>query len=114
MLSLAMLVVAGLATSHSDPSPCSTVEARLQVAPGAVKKGHVLFHHCLTWHGSPPNHSERGRPGIAVHYMPGWTRYEKEPGREHLVEHHITVKPGEVLKGDFFPTVMENGTILKP
>ena len=41
MLSLAMLVVAGLATSQSDPSPCSTVEARLQVAPGAVKKGHV-------------------------------------------------------------------------
>ena len=34
---------------------------------------------------------------VAVHYMPGWTRYEKEPGKNHLVEHHITVKPGEVL-----------------
>jgi hypothetical protein len=40
--------------------------------------------------------------------MPGWTRYEPK-GAGHLVEHNITVKPGEVLQGDHFPTVMEEG-----
>jgi ectoine hydroxylase-related dioxygenase (phytanoyl-CoA dioxygenase family) len=76
--------------------------------PIEVKAGCVAFHHCLTWHGAPVNRSERSRPAIAVHYMPGWTRYEPR-GAGHLVEHHITVKPGEPLVGDHFPTVMENG-----
>ena len=30
-------------------------------------------------------------------------------GGQHLVEHHIHVAPGEVLTGDHFPTVYENG-----
>jgi len=77
--------------------------------PMPVKKGHVGLHHCLTWHGSPPNRSERGRPGIAVHYMPGYTRYEKDPGKTHIVEHNIEVQPGEILKGKHFPTVWEHG-----
>lgn len=41
MLSLAAVLAAGLATSQSNPSPCSVVDARLQVAPAAVKKGQV-------------------------------------------------------------------------
>ncbi|MDX1931477.1 MAG: phytanoyl-CoA dioxygenase family protein [Capsulimonadales bacterium] len=78
-----------------------------------VPAGSVVFHHCLTWHGAPPNRSERNRPAIAVHYMPGWTRYEPS-GRSHLVEYHIQVKPGETLVGDHFPTVMENGVLRQP
>lgn len=84
--------------------------AKIELIPCPVKKGEVMFHHCLTWHGSPPNRSERGRPGIAVHYMPGYTRYVPE-GRTHLVEHNIEVAPGEVLKGKHFPTVWENGPL---
>ncbi len=83
----------------------------IEIVPVPVKKGEVMFHHCLTWHGTPPNRSERGRPAIAVHYMPGYTRYEPTE-RGHLVEHNITVKPGEVLQGAYFPTVVEKGSIL--
>ncbi len=82
----------------------------IEVTPCEVKKGEVMFHHCLTWHGSPPNPSERGRPGIAVHFMPGWTRYE--PSGAHLVEHRVEVKPGEILQGRFFPTVWEKGQVV--
>jgi ectoine hydroxylase-related dioxygenase (phytanoyl-CoA dioxygenase family) len=78
--------------------------------PCPVKKGQVMFHHCLTWHGSPPNRSERARPAIAVHYMPGYTRYEPE-GRTHLVEKHVHVQPGEELTGDHFPTVWNGGPV---
>ena len=81
--------------------------------PIEVKAGCVAFHHCLTWHGAPVNLTERPRPAIAVHYMPGWTRYEPRDTR-HLVEHHITVRPGEVLVGEHFPTVLENGVLQTP
>jgi phytanoyl-CoA hydroxylase len=74
-----------------------------------VRKGQVMFHHCLTWHGSPRNRSERGRPAIAVHYMPGYTRYE--PNRTHVMERRVTVQPGEVLQGEHFPTVWNNGPV---
>lgn len=84
--------------------------ARLDIVPCEVPKGHVMFHHCLTWHGSPSNTSEKGRPAIAVHYMPGYTRYEPN-GSTHLVEKRVTVKPGEVLQGDHFPTVWDNGPV---
>lgn len=84
-------------------------DAKIEIVPCPIKKGEVMFHHCLTWHGSPPNKSDRGRPAIAVHYMPGYTRYEKDPGRTHLVEHNVEVQPGEILKGKHFPTVWEGG-----
>ena len=91
----------------NDPAllpPGETVE----IVPCPVKAGGVVFHHCLMWHGAPPNRSERPRPAIAVHYMPGHTRYEPTP-KGHLVEHNISVAPGEILTGEHFPTVLENG-----
>ncbi len=85
---------------------------KIEKIPCPVRKGHVMFHHCLTWHGSPPNHSDRGRPAIAVHYMPGYTRYE--PIGTHLVEHRVQVKPGEILQGEYFPTVWDHGPVPVP
>ena len=82
----------------------------VELVPCPVRKGHVMFHHCLTWHGSPPNRSERGRPAIAVHYMPGYTRFE--PGeRTHVMERRVEVAPGEELRGAHFPTVWEDGPV---
>lgn len=83
-----------------DPVPCE------------VRAGEVMFHHCLTWHCSPTNTSERGRPAIAVHYMPGYTRYV--PSGAHLVEHRVSVKPGEILEGEYFPTVWDHGPVSAP
>lgn len=95
-----------------DPTPDFSLLpecARIEKVPCEVKKGHVMFHHCLTWHGSPCNNSERGRPAIAVHYMPGYTRYEPQHG--HVMERRVEVKPGEVLQGEYFPTVWDNGPV---
>lgn len=92
-----------------DPSFVPEGET-VEVVPVPVKAGSVVFHHCLTWHGAPPNGSDRSRPAIAVHYMPGHVRYTPE-GNHHLVEDHITVAPGEILKGEYFPTVLEEGRL---
>jgi phytanoyl-CoA hydroxylase len=88
-----------------DPAFVPDGEA-VEVVPCPVKAGEVMFHHCMTWHGAPPNRSSRGRPAIAVHYMPGYTRYVPKAG--HAVEHLIEVAPGEILKGHHFPTVFED------
>lgn len=99
-----------IGTNREDFSPAPDLSLlpegiQIQMVPMPVKKGHAGLHHCLTWHGSPDNRSDRGRPAIAVHYMPGYTRYEKDPGKTHLVEHTIEVEPGEILQGSHFPTV---------
>ncbi|HEY0829057.1 MAG TPA: phytanoyl-CoA dioxygenase family protein, partial [Bacilli bacterium] len=79
--------------------------AKVESVPFEIKKGQVGYHHCLTWHGSPHNKSGRKRRAIAVHYMPGHTRYE--PTGSHPMESHISVKPGEIIVGDGFPLVYQ-------
>ena len=86
------------------------VEAKAE--PLIVNKGCIAFHHCMTWHGSPPNQSDRPRRAIAVHYMPGYTIYVK--GRGHPCEKHVTVQSGETLQGEKFPVVYEKAKVLQP
>jgi len=68
-----------------------------------VKKGHVHFHHSLTWHGSGTNHSSRPRRAIAIHFMTERTTFDASGG--HVMKPFITVQDGEMLQGDKFPQV---------
>ncbi len=68
-----------------------------------VERGHVHFHHPLTWHGSHGNSSGRPRRAIAVHYMTERTTYD-ESG-EHVMKEYINVNDGEKVSGDYFPLV---------
>ncbi|HZG88185.1 phytanoyl-CoA dioxygenase family protein [Paenibacillus sp.] len=77
--------------------------AVVEAVPFEIKKGQVGYHHCLTWHGSPHNRSALKRRAIAVHYMPGHTRYE--PASNHPMHDYVQVNPGDILTGDHFPTV---------
>ncbi|AZN42977.1 phytanoyl-CoA dioxygenase family protein [Paenibacillus albus] len=87
---------------HKQPEMLPN-NANVEAVPFEIKKGQVGYHHCLTWHGSPHNRSEMKRRAIAVHYMPGHTRYE--PIGEHVMLSYVNVKPGELLVGDHFPEV---------
>jgi ectoine hydroxylase-related dioxygenase (phytanoyl-CoA dioxygenase family) len=84
-------------------------EETIEIVPCEVACGEVMFHHCLTWHGSAANPSDRPRRAIAVHYMPGYTRYV--PTGQHIMEHRVEVAPGEILQGDYFPTVWDHGPV---
>jgi ectoine hydroxylase-related dioxygenase (phytanoyl-CoA dioxygenase family) len=68
-----------------------------------VKKGHVHFHHSLTWHGSGANTSNRPRRAIAIHYMSELTRYNA--AGNHPMKPFITVADGAPIVGDAFPLV---------
>jgi len=80
---------------------------RVQVRVCPVKKGHVHFHHALTWHGSGANTSARPRRAIAVHYMTEETIYD--PEGKHIMEAFVSVNGGARLEGDHFPLVWESG-----
>ena len=68
-----------------------------------VKKGHVHFHHSLTWHGSGANHSNRPRRAIAMHFMSEKTVFDASGN--HIMKPFINVPDGARLVGDKFPQV---------
>lgn len=73
-----------------------------------VKRGEVHFHHSLTWHGSPENHSEFPRRALAIHYM---TSEAVFTGRDHAMRKFITIGTGEAMRnaGPHFPQVAVDG-----
>lgn len=75
----------------------------IQVAVCPVKKGHVHFHHSLTWHGSQANISGRPRRAIALHYMTEETCYVA--ASDHPAKALVEVSDGEMLQGKMFPLV---------
>jgi phytanoyl-CoA hydroxylase len=68
-----------------------------------VPPGCVHFHHPLTWHGSPDNHSGRPRRAIAVHYATERACYQAQA--DHLMKPFITAAPAAPLAGAPFITV---------
>jgi phytanoyl-CoA hydroxylase len=92
-----------------DAMPAEFAGQRIQVVSCPVPKGHVHFHHSLTWHGSGANTSGRPRRAIAIHYMTGETRYDARGN--HVMKPFITVSNGEKLAGDHFPLVWNDGPV---
>ncbi|MAE65865.1 MAG: phytanoyl-CoA dioxygenase family protein [Phycisphaeraceae bacterium] len=80
----------------------------IRAVPCPVQRGEVHFHHSLTWHGSPKNHSTRPRRALAIHYM---TSEAVFTGRDHVMRQFIGVDVGERMldAGDHFPIVCRNG-----
>jgi phytanoyl-CoA hydroxylase len=71
-----------------DTLPMKFAEKDISRVYTPVKKGHVHFHHALTWHGSHDNTSGRHRRAIAIHYMRGDELYDAKQG--HLVTQNDT------------------------
>lgn len=86
------------------PNGVQAPEAR----PCPVKRGEVHFHHSLTWHGSPENHSTRPRRALAIHYMNSDSRYT---GRPHPMSEFIDIPVGAAMidAGPHFPVVCKDG-----
>lgn len=74
-----------------------------------VKKGHVHFHHSLTWHGSGTNYSNRPRRAIGIHFMTEKTTYDASGN--HPMKPFINVPGGAPLQGEAFPLVWERAHV---
>ena len=90
----------------TPPAEAPVQEIKAVACP--VKRGEVHFHHSLTWHGSPKNHSERPRRALAIHYMSSEATYT---GRDHCMQQFIEVAEGEPMinAGPHFPIVRKDG-----
>jgi len=78
--------------------------------PRASRLGDVPSLPDLAWDATEPERTPP--PAIAIHFMPGYTRYA--PRGRHVCEEVIQVAPGEILRGEHFPTVWENGHPVDP
>lgn len=79
-----------------------------RMVPMKMKAGQASFHHCLTFHGSYANRSNRPRRCVISHFLNGHTRYVQakdpyEKGKGHEVE----VEDGEVIAGAKFPLIFD-------
>lgn len=77
----------------------------VEVRTCPVRKGHVHYHHSLTWHGSHANRSDRPRRAIALHYMTQDTVYLASGN--HVMKPFVKVADGQVVEGEAFPLVYE-------
>jgi phytanoyl-CoA hydroxylase len=76
----------------------------VRVVRAPVGKGHVHYHHSLTWHGSHANTSDRPRRAIALHYMTDQTRYVGKG--QHVMKKFVPeLKDGDRMRGEAFPVV---------
>jgi len=92
---------------RSMPTEFKGKKSEMKSCP--VKKGHVHYHHALTWHGSDKNLSARSRRAIALHFMDEQTSYIPT-GRGHPMDAFVKgLKEGDRLVGDHFPLVWKNG-----
>ncbi|HEY8665507.1 MAG TPA: phytanoyl-CoA dioxygenase family protein [Tepidisphaeraceae bacterium] len=86
-----------------DAMPKEHAGHAIEVRLAPVRKGHVHYHHALTWHGSHANTSGRPRRAIALHYMPEQTLHVAAGA--HPLKSFITVPDGAPMAGEYFPLV---------
>ena len=95
---------------NAMPSTYQDRDVQVELRP--VLKGHVHYHHGLTWHGSHANTSDRPRRAISIHYMTEETRYNASGN--HVMKPFVEVADGGLLAGDAFPLVWDNGSVMRP
>ena len=88
-----------------DAMPNTFVDEAIQVRTCPVERGHVHFHHPLTWHGSPANTSGRPRRAIALHFMTERALFDASKRGLHPMGRFVESGDGETVCGEHFPLV---------
>jgi ectoine hydroxylase-related dioxygenase (phytanoyl-CoA dioxygenase family) len=80
--------------------------ARVQdVVAVPLRAGACVFHHCLSWHTTPPNTTDRERRAYIAIYMDAESTYAPQHSRWHPMNARVTVPPGSAFNDDAFPIV---------
>ncbi len=62
-----------------------------------------MFHHCLNYHMTPPNVTERQRRAFVMIFMPDGTRYKHSQSPNHVCTNTLGLTDGEPLQRAEFP-----------
>lgn len=71
--------------------------------PVELKAGECMFHHCLNWHMTPRNTTDRQRRALVLIFMPDGTRYKHSQSPGHICTTHLGLQDGALMAGDGFP-----------
>jgi ectoine hydroxylase-related dioxygenase (phytanoyl-CoA dioxygenase family) len=81
-------------------------ESDVSVAvPVELKAGECMFHHCLNFHATPENRTDRERRAFVMIFMAQGVRYNPAQSGGHILVPTIQVEPGEPLVGYGFPVI---------
>jgi ectoine hydroxylase-related dioxygenase (phytanoyl-CoA dioxygenase family) len=80
-----------------------------RTVPIVMRAGQVIFHHCLTIHGSGPNRTDSPRRSFAVHLQPAHASHiAGTSGDSHqcsIMLRHLGGKEGSLYRGGPWPTL---------
>ncbi len=71
--------------------------------PVELRAGECMFHHCLNFHCTPPNVTDRQRRALVMIFMAEGVLYDHAKSPNHILVPTIDVADGEPLVGDGFP-----------
>jgi len=74
-------------------------------APVELKTGECMFHHCLNFHATPQNTTNRQRRAFVIIYLAQGVRFYKAQAPNHVLVPIVEVNDGEPLTGSGFPVV---------
>lgn len=74
-----------------------------------VPAGWGIFHHCLSWHTTPPNRTSRPRRAYITIFMDATCTYLPSHSQWHPMNKRVRVPPGEVFNDDSFPLLGGHG-----
>jgi phytanoyl-CoA hydroxylase len=71
--------------------------------PVTLKAGECMFHHCLNYHMTPQNTTDRQRRAFVMIFMPDGTRYKHSQSPNHVCTNYLYLEDGAVMGGENFP-----------
>jgi phytanoyl-CoA hydroxylase len=71
--------------------------------PVVLKAGECMFHHCLNYHMTPKNVTDRQRRAFVMIFMPEGTRYNHAQSPDHPCTSYLNLADGSVMGGEPFP-----------
>jgi ectoine hydroxylase-related dioxygenase (phytanoyl-CoA dioxygenase family) len=74
-----------------------------KAVPVELQPGECMFHHCLNYHMTPQNISDRQRRAFVIIYMPDGTRYKHSQSPGHVCTSHLGLQDGALMNGELFP-----------
>ncbi len=93
-------------SGHEPPPNPWTERGKLDISHGTpveLKAGECMFHHCLNWHGTPPNVTDHQRRAFVMIFMAQDVCYNNAQSPSHVLVPTIEVADGEPLVGEAFP-----------
>jgi phytanoyl-CoA hydroxylase len=71
--------------------------------PVELKAGECMFHHCLNYHMTPQNTTDRQRRAFVMIFMPDGTHYKHAQSPNHPCTSYLHLPDGARMGGDMFP-----------